>query len=269
MASQPHRRPGGAPLREARAHGEDVARTPQFEWFARAGLAARGVVYLVIGVLAIKLALGDGGKATNQQGALQTIAKQPLGTVLLIMVAVGLAGYASWRLLRAAIGHGPEGADDASRRPVERGPWLCSLVARHGPDQPLGAAAQLDRPRRLRRPTRAGARDGPVGRRPTCATPRSASSSSRTRSSSPTTATRRSATGSASWNVTGSAGRGSRAPSHAAAPRCARTSCRRPRCPRAALTPCGPARSHGRCRDRTSPRAGRRSPRARLAAPHS
>ena len=96
MAGTPPARTGGAPLREARAHGEGIARSPQFEWFARAGLAARGVVYVVIGVLAIKLALGDGGKATNQQGALQTIAKQPFGTALLIMVAVGLAGPLPW-----------------------------------------------------------------------------------------------------------------------------------------------------------------------------
>ena len=115
MAS-PSARPGGAPLREARAHGEGIARSPQFEWFARAGLVARGVVYLVIGVLAVKLALGDGGKTTNQQGALKTIAEQRFGTVLLVLVAIGLAGYASWRLLRAAIGHGPEGADDAKER---------------------------------------------------------------------------------------------------------------------------------------------------------
>ena len=116
MAGSRTTRGSGAPMREARAQGESVARTPQFEWFARAGLAARGVVYLVIGVLAIKLALGDGGKTTNQQGALQTIADQPFGTVLLVMTAVGLAGYASWRLLRAAIGHGPEGADDGKER---------------------------------------------------------------------------------------------------------------------------------------------------------
>jgi hypothetical protein len=108
--------PVGAPVREARAQGENVARTPQFEWFARAGIATRGVVYIVIGVLALKLALGDGGKATNQQGALQTIAEQPFGTALLVLVAVGLAGYATWRLLRAALGHGPEGADDAKHR---------------------------------------------------------------------------------------------------------------------------------------------------------
>jgi hypothetical protein len=116
MAGTPSVRASGTPLREARAQGESITRTPQFEWFARAGLAARGAVYIVIGVLAIKLALGDGGKATNQQGALQTIAKQPFGTVLLILVAVGLAGYASWRLLRAAVGHGPEASDDAKER---------------------------------------------------------------------------------------------------------------------------------------------------------
>lgn len=108
--------PGGTPVRQARAHGEDIANTPQFEWFARAGLAARGVVYVLIGVLAIQVALGEGGKTTNQQGALQTIAEQPLGTVLLVLVAFGLAGYASWRLLRAAIGHGPESSDGAKER---------------------------------------------------------------------------------------------------------------------------------------------------------
>ena len=70
----------------------------------------------VIGVLAIKLALGDGGKTTNQQGALETIAQQPFGKVLLIFTAIGLAGYAIWRLVRAAIGHGPEASDDAKER---------------------------------------------------------------------------------------------------------------------------------------------------------
>ena len=67
---------------------------------------ARGVVYGVIGVLALKLALGDGGQATNQQGALQTIANRSFGETLLILLAFGLAGYALWRLIRAAVGHG-------------------------------------------------------------------------------------------------------------------------------------------------------------------
>src|SRR5215207_11265254 len=106
----------GAPVRHAQAKGDDVARKPQFEWLARAGLVARGVIYAIIGVLAVKLALGDGGKTTNQKGALNTIAQQPFGKALLILTAIGLAGYAIWRLVRAAIGHGPEATDDTKER---------------------------------------------------------------------------------------------------------------------------------------------------------
>jgi hypothetical protein len=104
------------PVDHAQEKGEDFAQTRTFEWLARAGLVARGVIYAVIGILAIKLALGDGGKTTNQNGALQTIAKQPFGKALLIAVAVGLFGYATWRLVRAAIGHGPESSDDTKER---------------------------------------------------------------------------------------------------------------------------------------------------------
>ena len=100
----------------AREKGEDFAHSRAFEWLARAGLVARGVIYAVIGILAVKLALGDGGKTTDQNGALQTIAKQPFGKALLIIVTIGLAGYATWRLLRAAIGHGPESSDDTKDR---------------------------------------------------------------------------------------------------------------------------------------------------------
>jgi uncharacterized protein DUF1206 len=98
--------------REAEAAGEDVARSRQLEWLARAGLAARGVVYGLIGVLAIKVSLGGGGETTDQQGALKTIAASPFGKVLLILVTIGLFGYALWRLVRAGIGHGPETGDD-------------------------------------------------------------------------------------------------------------------------------------------------------------
>ena len=103
--------------RMGQAQGEQVARSDTFEWLARPGLAARGLVYGVIAVLALKLALGDGGKATDQQGALKEIAQQPFGKALLIVVAAGLFGYALWRLVRAAIGHGAEGdRDDAKER---------------------------------------------------------------------------------------------------------------------------------------------------------
>lgn len=104
------------PVRKARAGGEQVARSSGFEWLARSGFVARGLIYVIIGVLAVKLAIGAGGKTTNQQGAMKTIAQQPFGEVLLILVAIGLAGYALWRLTRALLGHGPEDSDSKGER---------------------------------------------------------------------------------------------------------------------------------------------------------
>jgi len=93
-----------------------VERTSAFEVLTRAGFVARGVVYGVIGILAIKLAIGAGGKTTDQSGALRTIAHQPFGKVLLVLVATGLAGYALWRLVHALLGHGPERSDSGFDR---------------------------------------------------------------------------------------------------------------------------------------------------------
>jgi hypothetical protein len=91
----------------------EVAHSQSFAVAARAGFVARGLVYLLVGALAVCLAAGIGGKATNQEGALQTVARQPLGHVLLVAVAAGLAGYAFWRLLRAFLGRGPEAGEDS------------------------------------------------------------------------------------------------------------------------------------------------------------
>jgi hypothetical protein len=85
-------------------------------WAARAGLISRGVVYGVIGVLALELALGAGGETPSQRGALERIAHEPLGDVMLIVLAVGLAGYATWRLVSAATGRRESGDRGALRR---------------------------------------------------------------------------------------------------------------------------------------------------------
>jgi hypothetical protein len=100
----------------AKRQGEKLAGARPLGWLARFGLVARGLVYLIIGVLALKLALGDGGAATDQQGALKTISNQSFGELLLILVAIGLAGYSLWRLTRAAVGHGAEVRDSGLDR---------------------------------------------------------------------------------------------------------------------------------------------------------
>jgi hypothetical protein len=90
---------------------EKLVQSTLFEWLSRAGFVARGVVYITVGVLAIKLAVGSGDRNANQQGALRALAAQPFGKILLILIAAGLGGYALWRFVRAIVGHGPEDSD--------------------------------------------------------------------------------------------------------------------------------------------------------------
>jgi len=113
--------------------GRSFVQSAAFEWLSRAGFVARGAVYAIIGVLALKLAIGQGGKLTNQEGAFRTLAHQPFGKYLLTLVAIGLGGYSLWRLVRAAIGHGPEGADKGFDRLAALGSGiaygvLCALA---------------------------------------------------------------------------------------------------------------------------------------------
>jgi Domain of Unknown Function (DUF1206) len=105
-----------APVQDVKSTGDSIAHARWFEWLARAGLVARGAIYGIIGVLALEVAFGAGGKTTNQKGALAEISQQSGGKILLVLMAIGLFGYAFWRLLRAAVGHGPEETDDGKER---------------------------------------------------------------------------------------------------------------------------------------------------------
>jgi hypothetical protein len=78
---------------------------------ARLGYAAKGVVYLIIGWLAIQLVIGAGGKTTDQRGALQTIYEQPFGKFLLALVVIGLLGFAIWCFLQAWFDTEGQGSD--------------------------------------------------------------------------------------------------------------------------------------------------------------
>ncbi|MFJ9536163.1 DUF1206 domain-containing protein [Streptomyces sp. NPDC101225] len=93
-----------AMARSGRLGAERAARGSVTEGAGRAGLAARGAIYLLVGALALQVAFGDTGRQADRGGALDTLAGQPLGVVLLWAIGAGLAGMAVWRLSVAAFG---------------------------------------------------------------------------------------------------------------------------------------------------------------------
>ncbi|MFE4265095.1 DUF1206 domain-containing protein [Streptomyces sp. NPDC056883] len=83
---------------------------------ARCGLVARGVLYVLTGILAVRIALGDGGEEADRQGALQELSDKPFGGVLVWAVGLGIVCMALWRLTEALFGAaGPDGD-----KPVKR-----------------------------------------------------------------------------------------------------------------------------------------------------
>ncbi len=74
------------------------------EWIdrlVRYGFIVRGVLYLIIGVIAAGVAVGTRSAPKDQTGALQEIAAKPYGQILLLLMATGLTGYALWGVIRA------------------------------------------------------------------------------------------------------------------------------------------------------------------------
>jgi hypothetical protein len=87
--------------RDAEELIDDVAAHPWVERIARFGYAAKGVVYMIVGALAMMAAFGTGGETTDTRGALQAIEDQPFGKFALGAVAFGLIGYVLWRWIQA------------------------------------------------------------------------------------------------------------------------------------------------------------------------
>ena len=85
--------------------------SPFVERLARVGYAAKGLVYLLIGGLAARAALGSGGRTTDSGGALASLGDGTGGKLLLALVAAGLLGYALWRVIAAATDAEAKGDD--------------------------------------------------------------------------------------------------------------------------------------------------------------
>lgn len=90
----------------------DAARdvVPWVERLARVGYVAKAILYATIGILAAGAAFGH-GKTTDTRGAMLTLVGAPFGRVLLIVIALGLAGYAAWRCTSAIVDPEQRGSD--------------------------------------------------------------------------------------------------------------------------------------------------------------
>jgi hypothetical protein len=84
---------------------------PGVVMLARLGYAARGVVYVIVGILAARVAMGERSRVEGTRGALTEIIDKPFGRVMLGIVALGLFGYALWRLVQAGLDPERKGSD--------------------------------------------------------------------------------------------------------------------------------------------------------------
>ncbi|HZC05691.1 MAG TPA: DUF1206 domain-containing protein [Ktedonobacterales bacterium] len=108
----------GAVANRAGQQTRNVISAPWFTALARLGYAAKGLVYIVIGWLALMTAFSAGGQTTDPQGAITSIYLHPFGKVLLFIIFVGFVGYALWQFARAAFN--PDGEGDAKKDGVRR-----------------------------------------------------------------------------------------------------------------------------------------------------
>jgi hypothetical protein len=95
--------------RSAKSTGRRAANSAPLRWLGRAGYAARGILYVMVGSIAIQAAFGQSGQQADKSGALQEISSTPVGGVLIWLLVVGFIGMALWRLSDAAY---PESSSD-------------------------------------------------------------------------------------------------------------------------------------------------------------
>jgi hypothetical protein len=90
-------------IRSADHEARRAASNPWLVLLERFGYVVRGVLYGMMGLLALGVALGIGGQATDQKGGLVLLADSPVGGPMLVALVIGLAAYAIWGFVRAVL----------------------------------------------------------------------------------------------------------------------------------------------------------------------
>jgi hypothetical protein len=93
---------------------------------ARVGYTAKGIVYVLIGVLAFQAALNWGGEVTDSTGALDNVPAKPMGKISLFLIALGLVSYVFWRMVQAIYNPESNGKDNVFKALSKR---IASLMS--------------------------------------------------------------------------------------------------------------------------------------------
>jgi hypothetical protein len=105
-----------------------AAANPGLELLERLGYVARGVLYAVMGVLALRIAMAQpGGQATDLTGSLVYLIGQPFGKLVLYLMIIGLAAYSIWGFIRAIFDPLHRGSDASGY--LERLGFVSSAVS--------------------------------------------------------------------------------------------------------------------------------------------
>jgi hypothetical protein len=100
--------------------GSRASASPAAHFLARTGLIARGFIYILVGWVAVLVALGHSSREADQEGALQLLAGKSYGLVSLWLLGIGFAAYALWRLSEAAFGVTGEPGTDPRLKSLAR-----------------------------------------------------------------------------------------------------------------------------------------------------
>ncbi|MFF7246015.1 DUF1206 domain-containing protein [Embleya sp. NPDC008237] len=107
--------------RAAKAAGRQAADSKVMVGLARAGLAARGLLYIIVGAIAVQIAFGDKNQEADRGGAVEEIGNKPFGEAMLWVLVVALIGMCLWRLVEAAFGQAAPDGDKVGKRLMSLG----------------------------------------------------------------------------------------------------------------------------------------------------